>query len=84
VGFKKSGFFKRGLLGTRFFLGSGAFLSAGLAMVEVALGAEAAFVVFDFIPVAFLAGFVLAAAALADGATFGFLGITVNSSSFPQ
>jgi hypothetical protein len=76
-GFKKSGFFKRGRLGTLSFLVSGAFFTAGLAVVETALGA------FGFVPAAFLA----AGAFLAFGAAltaFGFLGITVNSSSFPQ
>jgi hypothetical protein len=71
-GVKKSGFFRRGLLRTGAFLGSETFFAAGLAAV--------------FVPPAFLTVFALAAA-LAFGTiltAFGFLGITVNSSTFPQ
>jgi hypothetical protein len=71
-GVKKSGFFRRGLLGTGAFLGSETFLVPGLAAV--------------FVPPAFLTVFALAAAP-AFGTiltAFGFLGITVNSSAFPQ
>jgi hypothetical protein len=70
-GVKKSGFLRRGLLRTGAFLGSETFLAAGLVTV--------------FVPAAFLTVFALAALAFGTILTaFGFLGITVNSSAFPQ
>jgi hypothetical protein len=70
LGLRKSGFFSRGRFGGA--LGSTAFFEAALA--AAGLAADLAFV-----PVVFTA-FGLAA----DLTGLGFLGITVNSISFPQ
>jgi hypothetical protein len=61
------------------------FFAAALAVVEAAFFIPAAFLAVVLEADATFAAFAFAAGvALAFGATFGFLGIIVNSSSFPQ
>jgi hypothetical protein len=99
TGLRKSGFFSRGRFGAALgcALSAAAFfaavltaaglaaagLAAGFAFVPAAFTAPGLAVGFAFVPVVFTA-FVLAADLTAGLTGLGFLGITVNSISFPQ
>jgi hypothetical protein len=74
LGLRKSGFFSRGRFGAA--LGAAAFFEALLTAAGLAAG-------FAFVPAVFAAPG-LAADLTAGLTALGFLGITVNSISFPQ